>query len=203
MAEIAVVTPPEANNLYDEMIRSCLEDRVLVINQDIDDGVVESYVLNILKWNKEDKHVPTEERDPIRIIINSPGGDLVVAMHLCDVILASKTPVHAIGFGLVASAAFHIYIACHERIAFQNSVLLMHDGEMFVQNSSSKAKDTMKFYENIDERVKRHVLTHTKMAEEYYDSHYDQELYLYADSAKELGAVDLIVGEDVDIDYLF
>ena len=79
----------------------------------------------------------------------------------------------------------------------------MHDGQLVVQNSSAKAKDTMKFYENIDSHVKKHVLKHTDMAEDYYDDHYDQELYLYADSAKELGVVDWIVGVDGDIDSLF
>lgn len=202
MGDVALLTP-EPSTIYDELMRGCLEDRVLIINEEIDDNVIDDCVLYILKWNKEDKHIPVEERTPIKLLINSPGGDLVTAMHMCDVISVSKTPVRAIGTGLVASAAFHIFIACQERIAFQNTVLLMHDGQLVVQNSSAKAKDTMKFYENIDSHVKKHVLKHTDMAEDYYDDHYDQELYLYADSAKELGVVDWIVGVDGDIDSLF
>lgn len=190
-------------SLYEETVRDWLENRTLVINEEIDENIIENYVLNIFKWNREDKHKPTAERVPIKIFINSPGGDLVVAMHLCDAIAASKTPVVAVGLGCVASAAFHIFITCNERIAFKNTVLLMHDGQMYVQNSSSKVKDTMKFYDSVDDRVKEHVLAHTKMTDDYYDDHYDQELYLYADAAKELGIVDKIVGEDVDIDSLY
>lgn len=190
-------------SLYDEMIRGCLDDRVLVFNKEVSDDVIEDYVLNILKWNKEDKYKPVDKRKPIRIYINSPGGDLVVAMHLCDIIQASKTPIVAVGTGLVASAAFHIYIMCHERIAFENTVFLMHDGQLTVQNSGSKAKDVMRFYDTIDERVKGYVLSHTKMTPDYYDDHYDQELYMYSIEAKDLGIVDKIIGTDEDIDYLF
>lgn len=193
----------EPMSLYEETIRDYLDRRTLVINQEIDDDIIENCVLFILRWNKEDKHKPTMEREPIRLLINSPGGDLVVAMHLCDVIKMSKTPIIAIGLGLVASAALHIYIACHERVAFDDTVLLMHDGQLYVQNSTSKAKDAMKFYDNMDKRVKGHVLSRTKMTEEYYDTHYDQELYLYACDAKELGVVDKIIGADADIDCLY
>ena len=195
--------PSYQMTLYEETIREWLDRRTLVVNADIDENIIEDYVLHILKWNLEDKHVPVDEREPIKVYINSPGGDLIEAMYLCDVIATSKTPVITVGFGIVASAAFHIFITGHKRIAFQNTVLLMHDGQMYVQNSGAKVKDTMKFYDSMDDRVKKHVLNHTKFTEEYYDSHYNQELYLYADKAKELGVVDEIVGADVDIASIF
>lgn len=202
--ELLELTQGQQMSLYEETVRDWLDNRTLILNEQIDDDVIESYILFILRWNREDKHKPIDEREPIHLYVNSPGGDLVVAMNLCDAILNSKTPVIGVGFGLVASAAFHIFISCHRRISFQNTVFLMHDGSVSVNSSGSKAKDTMKFYDRIDERVRAHVIARTGMAEQFYDDHYDQELYMYADDAKDLEIVDEVVGvDDIDIDDIY
>lgn len=188
---------------YDETIRQYFDNRIMFLNQDIDENLIEDCIVFILKWNQEDKGLPKEMRKPITIYINSSGGDSIIAMQLVDVINMSITPVKVVGMSLVASAAFHIFIAGHERICFDNTVFLMHDGEITISNSTSKAKDTMKFIENLDARFKNHVLQKTKMTEEYYDDHFDIELFLFADEAKEFGVVDKIIGTDCTLDYIY
>ena len=51
------------------------KDRVLWIEGEIGDGLFELSKM-ILRYNMEDKDIPVEERKPIKIFINSPGGDL-------------------------------------------------------------------------------------------------------------------------------
>jgi ATP-dependent protease ClpP protease subunit len=58
----------------------------------------------------------------------------------------------------------------------------------------------MEFFNLGEQRTKDFVLSHTKMTEEFYDQHFDTELYMYADRAKELGIVDKIIGEDVELE---
>ena len=91
-------------------------------------------------------------------------------------------------------------ISAHERIAWKNSIFLQHDGEVCVSNSRSKAKDTMKFFDSMEERTKQYVLERTKMTEEFYDKIYEQEYWMYADEAKDLGVVDKIIGQDCTFD---
>lgn len=177
-------------------------ERVLVLNDEINNCVLDYYSLFILNWNREDKDLPPEKRKPIKLYINSVGGEIFNAMNLVDVIEHSITPVIGVGFGIIASAAFHIYIACHERIAFPNSVFLMHDGELSISNSTSKAKDIMKFFERMEDRIKHFVLRRTLIDEDYYDSHFNQEVYMYADEAKEKDIVFKIIGNDVDLNYI-
>lgn len=174
-------------------------ERVLLLNDEIDPFVIDNYEMFILNWNREDKDIPKDKRKPIKLYINSVGGDMFSAMSLIDIISSSVTPIIGVGFGLVASAAFHIYIACHKRIAFPNTVFLMHDGEMSISNSTSKAKDTIKFLNHMDERVKQHVLQYTKITEDFYDSHFEQEVYMYPDEAREKGIIDLTVGTDANV----
>ena len=195
----------EGNNgtsLYDETIRSFLEKRVLVFNTDVNDDVIENYLLYILKWNKEDEDVPIEKRKKIKLYISTPGGSTFAAWSMIDVIESSKTPIVGVCFDMCASAGFYIYISCHERIAFKNSAILEHDGDIAIENSSKKAKDVMAFFETMDQRLKEHVLKHTFIDSEFYDSIYETEFWFFAEKGKELGVVDKIIGEDVDINYI-
>lgn len=203
MAELLAALANQNDDLYLEMIRENLDRRVLIINDEITENVVEDYMVYILNWNRVDKHIPVEDRVPITLYINSPGGDVFDGEAFCDLIVQSKTPIRAVCLGMAASMAFRIFICCHERIAFKNSVLLMHDGEIAISNSTKKAMDTIKFFQCMEQRTKELVLNHTTMTEDFYDKHYDQEFYCYGnDDAKSLGCVDKVIGEDVDIDYI-
>lgn len=191
----------EGSSIYNATIKDALNKRILIINQEIDDDIIENYIYQIIRWNIEDQHLPVENRTKIKLLINSPGGDCIVGFSLVDVIKNSKTPIVAIGFGLVASMAYHIYISCYERYAFENTVLLQHDGEISVSNSTSKVKDTMKFFDQMEVRTKNHVLSCTSMSEEEYDRHYEQEWYFYADEeGKKYNCVDGIIGKDVNFE---
>lgn len=190
------------NPLTDETIRAFLEKRVLVFNGEVDEQVMTDYILHILKWNDEDKDIPIEKRKKIKVYISTPGGSTFSAWAMIDVIENSKTPIVGVCFDMCASAGFYIYIACHERIAFKNSAILEHDGEIAIQNSAKKAKDVMEFFNDMDQRFKQHVLDHTKIDSEFYDNIYETEFWFFADKGKELGVVDKIIGEDVDINYI-
>lgn len=202
MAEIMQLLGNGNDDLYTEIIKENLENRILIFNDEVNDCVVENYILHILKWNREDRDLPIDKRKDIFIYINSPGGNSIDGFNFVDVIRGSKTRVVGVCFGLAASMGYHILLACHDRIAFKNSILLQHDGEISIQNSTSKAKDTMKFFDSMEQRTKDYVLSRTNMTEEFYDKIYDQEYWMYANEAKELGCIDKIIGEDVDLDNI-
>jgi len=191
------------STFYDEVIRDYYDNRILLLNDDISDNLIENCIIYILKWNQCDKGLSTKDRKPITIYINSGGGDSIIAMQLVDIIKTSMTPIKVVGMSLVASAAFHIFIAGHERVCFNNTIFLMHDGDVTISNSTSKAKDTMKFIEELDNRYKNHVLSSTSMTEEFYDAHYDIEFFFFGNKAKEYGVVDKIIGEDCTMDYIY
>lgn len=184
-------------SIYEELYREYLDDRCLIFNNEVNGDIIEDYIMYILKWNKDDRDIPIPKRKPIKIFITSPGGSVFDANIFVDVIESSGTPIWGIAMDLVASASLHIYLACHERYAFRNSAFLQHDGEIALENSRKKAKDTMQFFDEGEERLKQHFLSHTNMTEEFYDSIYSDEFWFYAQRGKELGVVHKIIGEDV------
>ena len=199
---ISAVMGDTQNTAWDELYREYLANRILVLNTEIGDDIIEDYVMYILKWNNEDKDIPVDKRHKIRFLITSPGGNAFTANILSDVIMQSKTPVMGVALDMVASAAYQIYLACDERIAFQNSVFLQHEGDLSMENSRSKFKQTVEFFDRIEQRAKDYILSRTNMSSEFYDEIYDQEYWMDVNKAKELGVVHKIIGEDCDIEEI-
>jgi ATP-dependent Clp protease protease subunit len=192
----------EDDDIYSTIIKEHLNDRKLIINQDIDDDLLEQICLMILKWNMEDTDIPADKRKKIYIYLNSLGGDVIMGAQIVSSILSSITPIVTVGFSKCASMAFYILAAGHERYCFEHTVALHHDGESGYFTSSNKGKDIQKFHDRMDDRLNDFLTEHTNMTQEFLDSIKDREYYMFADEAKEKGVIDKIIGVDCTIEEI-
>lgn len=190
------------DGLYEQIVKEHLQERKIILNDNIDDGVIENVCLMIMKWNKDDKYLPEDERQPIYIYINSDGGEMIAGSQVLSSITTSTTPVITVGFGKCASMASYILAAGHERYCFENTVVLYHDGQTGYVSSSNKGKDIQKFYDNLDVRMTKFMVEHTNMTEDFLEEIKDREYYMFADEAKEKGIVDKIIGVDCDLEEI-
>lgn len=190
------------DGLYEQIVKEHLQERKIILNDNIDDGVIENICLMIMKWNKDDKYLPEDERQPIYIYINSDGGEMIAGSQVLSSITTSTTPVITVGFGKCASMASYILAAGHERYCFENTVVLYHDGQTGYVSSSNKGKDIQKFYDNLDVRMTKFMVEHTNMTEDFLEEIKDREYYMFADEAKEKGIVDKIIGVDCDLEEI-
>lgn len=190
------------DGLYEQIVKEHLQERKIILNDNIDDGVIENVCLMIMKWNKDDKYLPEDERQPIYIYINSDGGEMIAGSQVLSSITTSTTPIITVGFGKCASMASYILAAGHERYCFENTVVLYHDGQTGYVSSSNKGKDIQKFYDNLDVRMTKFMVEHTNMTEDFLEEIKDREYYMFADEAKEKGIVDKIIGVDCDLEEI-
>lgn len=179
-----------------------IKQRKLFLNADISQLSVADIVRHIMQFNKEDRDIPIENRQPILLYVTSNGGEVDSGFELIDIILNSKTPVYTINLGYQYSMGFLIGLAGHKRFATANAKFLHHDGMSVIINSGTKVKDQMEFQDKVESRIRRYVINRTKVTEAEYDTHLRQEWYLFADEAKQYGMVDYIIGTDCDIDYV-
>jgi ATP-dependent Clp protease protease subunit len=173
-----------------------LKDRVLVINDDVADYLIDEIVMPIIQWNKEDEDLglSVEERTPIKVYINSNGGDVDVCLGIIGAFNASKTPIHTIALGKAYSCGALILINGHKRFAYPTSSILIHEGTTGVMNSSSKTRDYVSFNERINnEVVKKFIINRTKISEELYDKNYRNEWYFLGKDALGLGVIDELI----------
>ena len=171
-----------------------LEGRRLYINFGIDESVIESIVYQIMRFNREDKGKPVEERTPIKLYINSPGGDVCAGYGLIDAILTSKTPVYTINQAMCASMGFLIFIAGDKRYTMPHSEFLMHDGSTAGWDSTAKMKDRMDFeLGELEQMTREYILSRTQITEDMYKEKYRVEWYFLPKLAKEIGVADYIM----------
>ncbi len=158
-------------------------------------------VEHILEFNRQDDGIPTEERRPIRLYINSPGGSMTEGFALVSAIELSKTPIYTINLGQWSSMAFLIGICGHKRFSLPNMTFLMHDGATAMFGSANKVQDRIDFEKRFEQEVvRRHVLKHSKMDPVDYDALARVELYLLPEDALKRGFIDEIV---TDLDTIF
>lgn len=198
--DVNIETLIENGMIEDLFFLKDLKQRKLFIDSDIDQYSVGGIVRHIMQINKEDKGIEVSKRKPILLYVVSNGGEVDAGFELIDAIMNSKTPVYTINLGYQYSMGFLIGISGHKRFASANAKFLMHDGSNFVYGSGSKVQDQMEFQRKVEERVKKYVISRSKITSEEYDSKLRVEWYMFADEAKEKGFVDCIIGEDCNID---
>lgn len=159
-------------------------------------------VEDIMEINRYDAahNIAPEDRKPIRLYINSPGGDTGEGFSLISAIELSKTPIYTINIGQWASMAFLIGIAGHKRFSMPYMTFLLHDGISIVCDSGSKVQDRVDFDKRYNKEVVRaHILKHGKMGAKEYDKRIREEIYMVPEDAIEYGFIDKIVTDINDI----
>lgn len=173
-----------------------LKNREILWNDDIDDATID-IALYIKKWNDEDKDLAIEDRQPIKIFINSDGGYAATVLHVIDMIHLSKTPVYTIGMGRVYSAGGLLLMAGHKRYIFPHTSCLIHDGSFGAIGSIGKMIDNLEFTKELEKRIKQYILSSTRITEEIYDQNYRRDWFMFSEEIIKLGIADEIV-TDID-----
>lgn len=189
-------------DIINDIIDVNYQNRTIIFNEGVTDEAIELLCMTILNWNKEDKGKDSSSRKPIKIVMNSGGGDVLTGRAVLDAITLSKTPVWTIGIGQICSMATYMIAAGHVRYSFPKTVFLVHDGSTFVGGTNNKAKDHMKFYNRLDEDSTAFYIEHTNMDADFLEEIKDREYYMFAEEAKERGLIDKIIGIDCDIDEI-
>lgn len=189
--------------LEDKFSMEDMEARRLYLSAGINEETAGTIIYHILRYNRIDRDVPVEERQPIIIYINSPGGSVVDGYALIDVMQQSVTPVYTVNQGICASMGFLIFLAGHKRYSMLRSEFLMHDGSTYGWDSTAKMKDRMDFETGqIEAMTKKYIMDRTKINSDLYDAKYRVEWYFLPEEAKYHGVVDYIVGIDCSMNEI-
>ena len=148
-------------------------------------------------WNRvdEEANIPVEERIPIKIYIQSPGGLLTATFTIIDAIKLSKTPVYTIAMGETYSGGFFTFLAGHKKFAYPHASFLYHEGATANGGDANKFRNFAKFYEVQLEQLRQVVLDNSSISEEEYEKHIKDDWWLTAEEAVEYGIADEILTE--------
>lgn len=169
-----------------------LENRKIVINDEITQDTIEMAVLPLIEMDNDGtgKH--------IEIILNTRGGSVYDGFQLIDVIEKLKTPTTIKVLGMAASMGALIAIAGHKNenvktVCSTYSVFLIHSGSDCMAGTISMIKDQFHFSEKYERKIEDYILTNSNITKELYDEKSRYEWWFTAEEALEMGIVDEIV----------
>ena len=155
-------------------------------------------VEHILDFNRLDAGIEPAEREPIRLYINSPGGDVSEGFSLVSAMELSKTPIYTINVGEWCSMAFLIGITGTKRFSLPSSIFMMHEPSGLTVGKFSDMEDKVEFNRRFNENIiKKHIMQHGKMPASKYSKISKKDFYMLASDALEYGFIDEIV-DDID-----
>lgn len=165
-----------------------------IVLTDIDASIGDSVNSYIQFFNRidQEKKIDVNKRTPIKIYIDSNGGNLEACFTIIDAITMSKTPVWTINIGKAYSAGFFIFITGHKRFAYPNSSFLFHEGSTGIYQDANKFKNYADFYKQQLEQLRTITLKHTQIEPEEYDKHVKDDWWFNVDEALKYGVTDKI-----------
>lgn len=136
-----------------------------------------------------------DEKKPIRLVINSPGGHVEAGDTIHDMIRFIGAPVKVIGTGWVASAGAHIYLAAKKenRLSLPNTRFLLHQpsggaGGRAV-DIDIEAREIIKMRRRLNEIIAKETGQPIEKVERDTDRNY----WMSAEEAKDYGLVGKII----------
>ena len=174
-------------------------DRTYWLNDVVGEGTLD-IVRMIIKCNQEDKGKPIEERQPIKIMIDSPGGEVQTMYAVIKAIEMSKTPVYTIVYCNAMSAAAEILAAGHKRYAMPGTCVMVHSGGVGYGGTMEQVESQKKYTDSLIKKTTSTFLKNTKIDAKTLKKKGAADWYMSEEEALECGIVDEII---TDIDLVF
>lgn len=169
-----------------------LTKRTIIFNDQVSADIVESVIVPLLEWDNDGTG------KEINILISSVGGSVFDGLVLCDVIdrLKTKTTITVLGYtysmaGLILMAGFNNPNVT--KVCYPFSSALIHSGSSYIEGATNIVKDTFRFQEKFDEKIKEYIISHSKISKEEYEKNERYEWYMTSSEMLEKGLVDQIL----------
>lgn len=179
---------PGGERAYDIYSR-LLKDRIIFLGDQIDDRIANLIIAQLLFLDAQDN------KTPIKMYINSPGGSVTDGLAIYDTMQHIKSPVSTICVGLAASMAAVLLSggAKGQRYALPNSEILIHQVMGGASGQASDIKIKAEQILKLKDRLNKILHEHTKQPMKKLEKDTDRDYYMTATEALEYGLVDKII----------
>ncbi|MFW5712582.1 MAG: ATP-dependent Clp protease proteolytic subunit [Spirochaetota bacterium] len=170
------------------LVERMMEARTILLSGEINKELAERVIRQlILLESKSD--------EPIKVFIDSPGGDADAGFAIYDMMRFIKPEVYIVGMGLVASAAAIILLAAPKdrRIALPNSHYLIHQPLSGIRGVATEIEIHAKELEKLRAKINKLISDETGRAVEKVEQETDRDYWLSAEEAIEYGLISRIV----------
>lgn len=153
------------------------ENRIFYIDYEIDETVLDIQ-RSIIAINIADRDIKVEDRIPIKIYLDTPGGLLSETMSLASTCIMSKTPVITVNVAEAYSGGCLLLLAGHKRYAFKYSKAMLHTGSGGISGTYEQTEQAQKNYKKQIEEMSSYILERTGMDEKLYKRNKSKDWYM-------------------------
>src|SRR5699024_5244502 len=137
-----------------------------------------------------------KEDENITLEINSYGGDVFLGIDLMNTLRSHQGKVTVIVTGIAASAASVIAMGADEIKMYSNTQMMIHNAWTFAMGNAKELRKVADDLESIGESV---LASYTHRVDaDTVSNLLDEETYMSAKKAKELGFIDEIVDDNAE-----
>ena len=180
---------PLAGPLDDQLAHRLLQQRILVLGQEVDDAIANRLCAELLLLSAEDP------RRDISLYINSPGGSVTAGMAIYDVMQLIPNDVSTLALGLAASMGQFLLTAGApgKRFALPNAEVLLHKGSAGIGGSAADIEVQAARLERMTQRMLRITSERTGQPVERLDEDSVRDRWFSATEARDYGFVDAVL----------
>jgi len=178
----------EKTPAFDPLAARMLKTRTILLSGEINKELAEKTIRQLLL-------LEDISDDPVRIFIDSPGGDADAGYAIFDMIRFVKTKVWTIGMGLVASAAAIIQLASpkERRIGLPNSHYLIHQPLSGIRGVATDIEIHAKEIEKLHEKINNLIAEETGNPVSQVEKDTDRDYWMSAAEAVNYGLISKII----------
>ena len=178
----------DKSQTFDPLATRMLKTRTILISGEINKELAEKTIRQLLLLEEMSE-------EPIRIFIDSPGGDADAGFAIFDMIRFVKPQVWTIGMGLVASAAAIIQLAAprERRVGLPNSHYLIHQPLSGIRGVATDIEIHAKELEKLHEKINQLIAEETGTPASQVEKDTDRDYWMNAAEAVNYGLISKVI----------
>lgn len=175
---------PEADALAEKILKT----RTILLSGEVNKELAEKVVKQLLL-------LEADSDEPIKVFIDSPGGDVDAGFAIFDMIRFVKPEVYTVGMGLVASAGALILLAApkERRIGLPNSHYLIHQPLSGMRGVATEIEIHAKELEKLRVKLNKLIADETGQKIERVEKDTDRDYWMGSADALEYGLISKII----------
>ncbi len=172
----------------DPLMQKFIKTRQIILSGEINKPLAEKVVRQLLV-------LEADSDEPIRVFIDSPGGDADAGFAIFDMIRFVAAPVYTIGMGLVASAGSIILLAApkERRFALPNSHYLIHQPLSGIKGVATEIEIHALELEKMRVRINELISRETGKDPAQVSRDTDRDFWMNAAEARDYGLVSKVI----------
>lgn len=178
------------------LIQQILKTRTVLLSGEVNKSLAERVIRQLLILEDENK-------EPIKIFIDSPGGDADAGFAIFDMIRFIKPKVYTIGMGLVASAAAIVLLASpkEDRVALPHSHYLIHQPLSGIRGVATEIEIHARELENLRKKINQLISVETGQTLKKVEKDTDRDYWMNAEQALEYGLISRIIVKKEELKF--